>query len=444
MQEYFYALADAIAARLSGDEGFVANFSGERSHFVRFNRSAVRQPGTVTQNYLSLSLFRGRRHGDATITVTEDREEDVARIDNALATLREMVASAAEDPHFLVSTEVRSTERIAPDRLPTPDDAVEGILAAGTGEDLVGFYAAGPMYAGFANSFGQRNWHAVNAFNFDACFYLRDDPAIKDRAVKMDYAGFAWDGPEFSARAAAARDKLALLARPPKTLAPGGYRVFLAPAAMEDIMGMLSWDGFSLSARRTATTPLLRLGNGETFSPLVSVTENIADGLAPAFQSEGFISPDRIPLISRGAAAECLASPRSGVEFETAHNGAAAHESPQALDMAPGTLADSAILAALGTGVYMGNLWYLNYSDRNACRMTGMTRFATFWVENGVIVAPLNVMRFDDSAYRFLGRNLIGLTAAREWRLSTDTYESRSTRSMHLPGALIEDFRLTL
>ena len=444
MQDYFYTLADAIAARLSGDEGFVANFSGERSQFVRFNRSAVRQPGTVVQNYLSLGLFRGRRHGDASVAVTGDRDEDMARIVNALATLREMLASAAEDPHFLVSTEVHSTTRIAPDRLPTPDDAVDGILKAGAGEDLVGFYAAGPIHAGFANSFGQRNWHTVHAFNFDACFYLRGDPSIKDRAVKMDYAGAAWNTAEFSAKAAAAREKLALLARPPKTLAPGGYRVFIAPAAMEDIMGMLSWDGFSLSARRTATTPLLRLGNGETFSPLVSVTENIADGLAPAFQNEGFISPDRVPLIAQGAAVECLASPRSGVEFGATHNGAEAQESPRAFDMAPGTLADSAILAALGTGVYMGNLWYLNYSDRNACRMTGMTRFATFWVESGEIAAPLNVMRFDDSAYRFLGHNLIGLTAAREWRLSTDTYEARSTRSMHLPGALIEDFRLTL
>ena len=26
--------------------------------------------------------------------------------------------------------------------------------------------------------------------------------------------------------------------------------------------------------------------------------------------------------------------------------------------------------------------------------MTGMTRFASFWVEHGKIVAPVNVMRF--------------------------------------------------
>jgi predicted Zn-dependent protease len=112
--------------------------------------------------------------------------------------------------------------------------------------------------------------------------------------------------------------------------------------------------------------------------------------------------------------------------------------------MAAGTLPSAQVLAALGTGVYIGNLWYLNYSDRNACRMTGMTRFATFWVENGEIIAPVNVMRFDDSAYRMLGSNLVALTAERDARLSTDTYEARSRRAMTLPGAIVDDFRLTL
>ena len=73
-----------------------------------------------------------------------------------------------------------------------------------------------------------------------------------------------------------------------------------------------------------------------------------------------------------------------------------------------------------------------------------MTRFATFWVDNGEIVAPLNVMRFDDTIYRMLGENLVGLTAQRDLRVATDTYEARSTRSMRLPGAVIADLAMTL
>jgi len=50
-------------------------------------------------------------------------------------------------------------------------------------------------------------------------------------------------------------------------------------------------------------------------------------------------------------------------------------------------------IAELGTGIYVSNLHYLNYSDRQACRMTGMTRFACFWVENGELVAPIRPNR---------------------------------------------------
>jgi predicted Zn-dependent protease len=101
-------------------------------------------------------------------------------------------------------------------------------------------------------------------------------------------------------------------------------------------------------------------------------------------------------------------------------------------------------LPQLDTGVYINNLWYLNYSDRAACRMTGMTRFATFWVEGGSIQAPLSVMRFDESIYRMLGDHLLGLTAERDFILDPSTYYQRSTGSSRLPGALVEDFNFTL
>ena len=57
---------------------------------------------------------------------------------------------------------------------------------------------------------------------------------------------------------------------------------------------------------------------------------------------------------------------------------------------------------------------------------------------------PLNVMRFDDTIYRMLGRELVGLTSEREMILDPASYGRRSVDSMRLPGALIADFRLTL
>jgi predicted Zn-dependent protease len=127
-----------------------------------------------------------------------------------------------------------------------------------------------------------------------------------------------------------------------------------------------------------------------------------------------------------------------------ATNGANAAEMPESLDMAAGELSASDAIAALDRGLYIGNLWYLNFSDRPACRMTGMTRFASFWVEHGKIVAPVNVMRFDDSLFRLLGDNLVGLTSERELLVDANSYGSRSVGSMRLPGAVVSEMAFTL
>ena len=73
-----------------------------------------------------------------------------------------------------------------------------------------------------------------------------------------------------------------------------------------------------------------------------------------------------------------------------------------------------------------------------------MTRFVTFWVEQGRISAPLNVMRFDETIYRMLGENLVGLTQEREMILDAGSYGCRSTDSGRMPGALVDEFTLTL
>ena len=73
-----------------------------------------------------------------------------------------------------------------------------------------------------------------------------------------------------------------------------------------------------------------------------------------------------------------------------------------------------------------------------------MTRFATFWVERGRIVAPVDVLRFDDSAFRLLGGNLEALTREPELILSPDSYKSRRLASSTIPGALVREIAFTL
>jgi predicted Zn-dependent protease len=76
--------------------------------------------------------------------------------------------------------------------------------------------------------------------------------------------------------------------------------------------------------------------------------------------------------------------------------------------------------------------------------MTGMTRYACFWVEGGQLVAPVDVMRFDDEAMRLFGSGLVGLTDVAEVTPNSDTYGARRFGSVTTPAAVVEGFRLTL
>jgi len=440
MRDYFEELARAASTLLRGDESFDLGLAAEESDFVRLSRGAVRQAGTVTQRMLTLDLAEGRRHAAGTLTLSGDLEVDRARLGELVRTLREQRAALPEDPWLLHPDEVASSERTRTGRLPERAEVLESLRRAGEGRDLVGLWAAGPVHVGYASSRGQRCWLTQTSFNFDWSFHLDGD-----RAVKASYAGLEWSADELERKVAQAAAQLELLARPTVQLPPGRYDVALAPDAVAELLGMLCWGGFSLRALRTKTSPLVRMAEeGATLHPSVTLTEDTANGFAPDFQEQGFRRPPRVALIERGVLRESLVSPRSAAEFGVACNGASADEAPQSLDMAVGDVPRAELVRRLGRGILVSNLHYLNYSDRVQARVTGMTRFACFQVEDGEIVAPIGVLRFDDTIYRMLGTNLLGLTAERDTILDPLTYGGRSLASMRVPGALVADVAFTL
>lgn len=438
MQDWFYTLADHLVGQLERGEILLLWLSAERSDFVRFNQGKVRQPGSVEQRHLTLRLIRAERQAATRCALTGDGG-DTARLTQTLRELRATIALLPEDPHLLIASEVRSSANVRAGDLPPAEEITAQIVRASSGLDFVGFHAQGRLYRGFANSLGQRNWHEVENFNLEWSLY---DSAGK--ATKSAYADLRWQEQQFMARLGNSRQQLALLSRPMREIVPGQYRVYLAPRALDEILGLLCWGGFSAKAQRTKRSPLLRAHMGDQLSAAVTLEEDIAAGFAPSFQADGFTKPARLTLIDCGRIDQTLASPRTAREYAFTHNGANEAERPVSLVMHPGDLANSDVLRALERGLFVSNLWYLNYSDRAAGRITGMTRYATFWVENGEIIAPVAAMRFDDSIFRILGSCLEALTRERELILDASTYDERSTSSALVPGALLSALALTL
>jgi predicted Zn-dependent protease len=439
-RSYFDSLAEDVCVATGGADRVTLYLKAEESDFIRFNGGAVRQATHVNQGYATVAVVQGSRRIETTLSLSGRPDADRAALLAQRTVLLAQLPDVPEDPYLLLPDEVGTSSRHETGTLPAAESLVRAVVEAARGLDFVGFHAGGPVVRAFADSRGSRHWHHVDSFHFDWCLVQQADKALKNA-----YAGTRWDDAEFARLVDADAQRLPLLAQPPRVLAPGAYRAYFTPTAMAELLGTLNWGGFSGQARRTGTSSLSRLEHRDALlHPSVHLAEDTSRSIAASFTAEGFTKPDVVELVRDGQAAGTLNSPRSARQYGLPANGANGDEAAEALRLAPGSLAQDDVLSALDTGLYVSNLWYLNYSDRQACRMTGMTRFACFWVEDGQLVAPLPVMRFDDSFLRMFGEGLIGLTDRAEMIPESSTYGGRQLSSLTTPGALVEGWRLTL
>lgn len=435
----FKALEQWLKSQLHTDEQFTLWFEAEDSQFVRFNHGKVRQAYPVLQIELNVRLIRNERHSSAQLNLSGEFEQDVLTLGQTLSQLRSILDVLPIDPYLLLNTQTWTSERQVPGQLPELQTVIDTICDLSQGLDMVGIYAAGTLYRGFANSWDAFGWHQCANALFDWSLF-----DASGEAVKSTYGSATWDAEALSAVFAQAREQLKHLSTPRISLKPGQYRAYLAPAALEEVLGLLSYDAFSARsfANRQSALQQLQLGT-QQLSPLVNLREQPSTGFQPGFGHDGTARQD-VDLIQAGKLVGQLVNSRSAAEYGLQANGADRQEKPHSLVMAAGELATADVLRELGTGLYISNLWYLNYSDVGSARLTGMTRFATFWVEDGKIVAPIETMRFDDSLYNLLGSNLLALTREQALCIDSGTYERRSLDSHVLPGALIEHLTLTL
>jgi predicted Zn-dependent protease len=435
----FEQLADAVCVAGPRLERVMLSLSAESSDFIRFNRARVRQATHVEQSYGTVTVVAGARRASSTLALSGDAVRDA----QALCAERELLATqlpeVPDDPFLLLPQAIASTDHEANGELPAAAQVIDAVAREAAGSDFVGFHAGGPVVRAFADSRGQRNWHRVESFLLEWCLYREGD-----LAVKSSYPGTRWDDAEFALRMQVARQRLALLARPRRTLAPGAYRACFSPVAVADLLATLAWGGFDERGVRTGVSSLIQLHRGQrAFDPRVQLAEASGRSLAPRFGPDGFVLPAHVPLVRDGRAAGTLVSPRSAREYHVPGNSGPG-ESPESLALAAGTLPAAEALRTLGTGVYLSDLHYLNYSDRQTCRITGMTRFACLWVEDGEPVAPIGVMRFDDSLLRMFGPGLVALTDEAQVVPDNATYGARRLRSFTAPSALVEGFVFAL
>lgn len=442
-------LFETLSRSISNPETEALTFSiqGEDTLYLRFNQGKVRQAGTIPLLRVSLTLqLRASptspiQEATRTTELTGDLRTDQSHLKEIFLHLRREAEQTPENPYAAWPEGNAQSETTSfGSHLPL-EHAAKELLTPAQGLDFTGIAASGTLLRVVATSTGIFHYFATSQSTVDYSVV-----SSRGKAVKGEWASRDWNAEAFAEKLNEAKKILPILEKTPRSLPRGEYRSYLNPAAVADLIAMFSWGTLSEASIQQGDSALLQVRQGKQpgFSPFFHLTEDFQDGSIPAFNERGELAPSSLPLIEAGQLKNTLVNTRSAREYQVISNGANSTESLRSPRVAAGTLASQQALSTLGTGLWLSNLHYLNWSDQAQGRMTGMTRHACLWVENGEPVAPIESLRFDDTLFRLLGSELEALTLDREALPDTDTYQTRKPGMTVVPGALVRSMRFTL
>ena len=111
MKEYFQNIVKELFKNIQSDEFLIINFDAEDSSFVRLNKGKIRQPGSVKQISVSLSLSnREKRNLKSYVRLNGSLKRDIATLVKTLNYLRRELPDLPKDPYLMFSTSIMSTD----------------------------------------------------------------------------------------------------------------------------------------------------------------------------------------------------------------------------------------------------------------------------------------------------------------------------------------------
>ncbi|MBC7712556.1 MAG: hypothetical protein H7177_04430 [Rhizobacter sp.] len=436
---YFEFFSKFILRDLKSDEAMTMTLNGEETFFARLSNAKVRQVTNIHQAHIDFNFIKGNKVMSYNMPFSA-AEGDMIIALKKLNQAREWIETLPEDPYLVRPKFYGVTKEETLNILPKNEEMLGVVLDAAAGVDLAGVFSCGDIVRATMNSEGQFHWFKTRNFYLDYSLYNSNQ-----KAVKSLYAGSIWDNNELRRNIQDSQHKLSLMDRPSKKVERGEYRVYLAPSAVGELLGTLSWGGVSMGAHQRGNGSLKDLWQKKkTLSPQFTLKEDYSLGLSPRFNETGEVSPADLLLVEKGEYKNFLVSTRTANEYKVESNMASDWESMRSPVVTTGDLSREDIYKEIGTGLYLSDLHYLNWSDRETARITGMTRYACFWIENGEVVAPIEDLRFDESYYSIFGDALERITNFSEVIPSTGSYFQRDVGGLRVPGVLLSQFKFTL
>lgn len=388
--------------------------SAESESWVRFAAGTVSTSGSVERASLQVTVAFGTRTGTAR---TEDVSADgIARAARQAADLAKILPAS---PEYMPP--------VPPQRYPLPapsswDGGTAASAAAARAEvagavlgiaaeaGLVGsgFHQVSEKATAFVNSAGASGVHRSTSAQLE-CTMRTADGAQSGWAGAYTPRASTLDAKALARRAA---DK-ATRWKEPAALPPGRYTAILEPAAVEPLAGYLlgSLDRRSADEGRSAFSAAEgKTRIGETlFSERLSLFCDPADKVIPGspFAEDG-LAARKFVAVDKGRLAALPVSRywAKQKKLETSADSgnwvlSFADADPKGVD---------GLIASTERGILVTRIWYVRMLGPQNLTVTGLTRDATFLVENGVVTQPIKNFRINQSLLEML-KNVEGASA---------------------------------
>jgi PmbA protein len=436
-------IAERACRLVEGDEAD-AFVHGERSGFARFAGSVVHQPTLIEDESVTIRVVRDGKVGTAATNRTnEEGLRDTARraaeaADNARRDAAFPGLARPEQPPRVEGFDEETASLTPEEQAERAWDAIE----AAPGHALYGYFTSGVTQLAVASTTGL----AVSQAMTDATLL-----ALAATDAESGYAeATSWKAGDLEP-AAVAREaaEKAVRTRGAEETEPGTYRAVLEPYALADLVwyfALTSVGALPFLEGRSVLSD--RIGE-RLFDPRFTLVDDGRDprGLPKAFDFEG-VAKQPVTIVDAGTVRDVVWDRRTAMRAGRTSTGHALAAPSQAygplafnLAVSPGHANADELVEAVGDGIYVTRLHYVNVVDPREGIITGTTRDGTFRVENGRITRPLVNLRFTTS-FSALAERLVGIGRDVKLVNESDFYDQRYPYATLVPALATEKFTI--
>jgi len=399
------AAFDILGSALAAIENDMAEavLESERLSLTRFAESGISDNIDTEEKTLYLRIARDNKIG---VIATGDISPEGIRqaVENCQAMLGFMMPDdnfesfaapdeAVLEENFLVA----GTTSFGPRKRAEAIDLASKIAGKG-GFETSGAFRIESSSLAVANTLGIRRFFHGNHASFSLTVSGEKDNSGWAMEFNRDAAAIDINRLARTATMKAARS------REPIALPDGQYTVILEPAAVGQLLLLLSFLGFgckTLHQRRSFMAG--QIGEkiaGDNFT--VSADPHDPDFNFRPFDYEG-VPRRSVELITDGIARGVVYNTYYANLMKTSSTGHALPPTnnfgpyPKTLSVAPGKRSLERIIETTEKGILITHFWYLNYLNPMRTMVTGTTQDGTFLIENGNITSAVKNMRTNQS-----------------------------------------------